>query len=856
MSHEVLHRHSQRLFLSLQASYWDRCAWSTFRNDVSILARVIAEYSEYLCQKNKQMKLVHTHMSPVRDVGENLHFMFLPVNSSAFSSFKPLEDKLMSLEHFQSVLVNEFSPDDSYKRYEYMRKLKALGLPFPSALLVYSHGNNIGNLSFLWRVPSQDESSYSKCMTEIEHVKLLLPSYKTRAMRITAFRKFGRITPGMSPANFRYMYKELTGDYSASCNLDQSEIEKRVKLAIDMEDPDVNVDLRHLNSGRKSLYDPFWLACSKFIQENIGQAVDDRRHQQVTHFATAMSVPDLISQVAKSLPEGTPIPCESWVRLQFWPKNRHLRSSCHYSGKLDIKFMVQSRQLRKSHEDAHYASAIFRYQREMAVELRNHSVFVCLDDKHRVPVGEPGYPVAAIHRGKKVIVGRNQTFMVADHDFTRFSLVPSVDFFVDIPEDVSESWYSGQVVVHLKEGSMEPSSPLRHATELLRCLEQEHSSAPPILFTYTDGGPDHRITYLSVQLTWISLFLKWDLDFLCAARTAPAQSWKNPVERVMSILNLGLQSVGLMRKECDEETEGLLKNCNSVKQVRAAVQHSPNLANEISDSIEPVKVLLSELFLRLSLKGKCMKVGIPATGEEMKELNKELENVEYVDLAASVKKSGLKTMPKLTEFIEHYCHARHYFFCIKKCGQDSCHICKPPRLPPEVFGSLHMLPDPVPGDDGHYLPFDSVYGTTTSEKHRPSLLQAKKRKKTLPFIASIQHAKNTNLMVECVECGMWRLIYARKKLSTVVRKELDKIMNKFDFSCGFNFSDLDSPDCLADVHCRDLGCGSPVEKLYYSMGYENICIFCSCDDDITIPDKCYPICGSCAATKQPIVKTI
>ena len=97
-------------------------------------------------------------------------------------------------------------------------------------------------------------------------------------MHITAFRKFGRITPGMSAATFRYMYKELTGDYSASSNLDQSEIEKRVKLAIDMEDSDVIVDLRHLNSGRKSMYDPFWLECSKFIQENIGQAVDDRRH--------------------------------------------------------------------------------------------------------------------------------------------------------------------------------------------------------------------------------------------------------------------------------------------------------------------------------------------------------------------------------------------------------------------------------------------------------------------------------------------------------------------------------------------------------------------------------------------------
>lgn len=63
-----------------------------------------------------------------------------------------------------------------------------------------------------------------------------------------------------------------------------------------------------------------------------------------------------------------------------------------------------------------------------------------MDDKHRISIGEPSYPVAAVDRGKKVIVGRNQAFMVADHDFTRFSLVPSVDFFVDIPENVSESW--------------------------------------------------------------------------------------------------------------------------------------------------------------------------------------------------------------------------------------------------------------------------------------------------------------------------------------------------------------------------------------------------------------------------------
>ena len=87
-----------------------------------------------------------------------------------------------------------------------------------------------------------------------------------------------------------------------------------------MEDVDIVVNLRHLNSGHKSMYDLFWLECSKFIQESISQAVDECHHQQVTHFVTAMSVPDLISQVAKKCPEGTPIPSEFWVQLQFCPK--------------------------------------------------------------------------------------------------------------------------------------------------------------------------------------------------------------------------------------------------------------------------------------------------------------------------------------------------------------------------------------------------------------------------------------------------------------------------------------------------------------------------------------------------------
>ena len=97
------------------------------------------------------------------------------------------------------------------------------------------------------------------------------------------------------------------------------------------------------------------------------------------------------------------------------------------------------------------------------------------------------------------------------------SFVPSVVLDIPIPDDVLESWYSGQVHIGLKEGAFERSSPLRHVSELLPLIEVQAQSRP-VVFLYTDGGPDHCLTYLSVQLCLISLFLLLDLDYLCAAR--------------------------------------------------------------------------------------------------------------------------------------------------------------------------------------------------------------------------------------------------------------------------------------------------------------------------------------------------
>ncbi len=100
-----------------------------------------------------------------------------------------------------------------------------------------------------------------------------------------------------------------------------------------------------------------------------------------------------------------------------------------------------------------------------------------------------------------------------------------------------ESWYTGNVSVALKDAIFQASSPIRHATDFYSELITKLGTKS-ILCIYSDGGPDHRLTYLSVQLSLIALFLNLDLDFLVACRTAPHHSWRDPVERLMSIINL------------------------------------------------------------------------------------------------------------------------------------------------------------------------------------------------------------------------------------------------------------------------------------------------------------------------------
>jgi hypothetical protein len=325
----------------------------------------------------------------------------------------------------------------------------------------------------------------------------------------------------------------------------------------------------------------------------------------------------LHAKFGDQLPAEIHVPSDEWIRLQFLPKNPFAHEATQYTGKFKIKYKVQTRILRKEHPDGHYCAAIFRYLREFAIKFHDYAVFISADDKHKIAIGESVATSTGV-RNRQTLVPENGTLAASDHDFTKLSLTPSVIFLCKIPKNITESFYDGDVYVSYKDTVFEPSSAIRHCTEFMITLDEHFlSEIPPIICIYTDGGPDHRTTYGSVQIALICLFLIGDFDLLVAARTAPQQSWMNPAERIMSILNLGLQGVAIVRESMSNEMESLFNKYDKLEDIRQAAKKNSQLEVELTNSIEAIQELLNNRTERLVLNENKFTCTSPASSDEI-----------------------------------------------------------------------------------------------------------------------------------------------------------------------------------------------------------------------------------------------
>ena len=763
-----------------------------------------------------------------------------------------LKSAIESSDVYVPIVISDIVKlDHRYSMCKLIKSIREIGFPkLIGDFTVYyfrlpSQGPN-SSVNFVWKSKKDDKNSEEENTKIVVSLHEKQKRYYSRATRRTVRNILYRI--GIKKTQkAEYLLRSLLGDASAPNDENQKGILQRLNQYVSLGE-DVICDLRQ-NNGRIPKYDKFWEIVERYIEDKT--AIDDRRHSSeanneiVVSMAIATSYADMYRQCSKIAAEKehpVEVPSPNWFMLQFWPSSKTLSSMTHYTGRFKVKRMVQARLLRNNNPDSHYANAVYSFMKERAVKNSEFTAMLSVDAKCKVSVGEPDFPIAAVSRGKAVIVGENQTFKVGDHDFSKVSMIPDATLIHTIP-NVEENedgdvecnkhsvgaWYSGNVFYSVKDMATEGSSAMRGATETsVALIAQYQDSIPPRLSLFADGAGDRKNTNFKVQKGLISLFLKHDLDEVVAARPAAGHSYRNPVERCHCIANLGLQSVGMMRSRQDPVFEQLMKKCNGNADVRKECESNKKFKEGFLESIRGTRELLENVLQNLSLKDVPFTVLPSATEDDEEDLVSNLNVIDEKFTGMSTM-TEIKNVPNVKEFYVKHCVSRTYYFQIRKCNDTSCRFHKPIRGNSEI----DIFPDPVPNEvDGvlHYEP-----GTDAEEKFLPSKLEdAEKGSHNIPFPPSGQTAKNVGFIVKCLECDKSRLLHSKYKLKSDDQKGAKRMMSKVSYMCGSVLSEYlgtgndRDEKYLKTIFAREnISCSSKIELPYYTVDFfPKICIYC------------------------------
>lgn len=774
---------------------------------VGELTSGLEKYYDSMIKQQERNKKTHHSEAPIRSPDANFSLQNVDVVAVIEPQYQALDEAVIQSAPYTPIPLIDYEPIDKSARRKFMYDLK---LSTKVRMYSYYHGNYLGTIHVVWKLPD-DPAEYcdEKTVAACRHIHKFIPMYATRAMKKEFFETYQK-SAKIQPALLRSVYKFLTDDATAPETTAQSEVDERLNMFLKLDDPDAIWDLRKLNGNfNGTKFDVFWTELDKYFNE-LTLAVQERRHGEHLYLPFAISIESLIDTIRDRLPKDTCVPSAEWVRLQFWPTDPTTKRAINHTGRFDVKFKLQSRQIRGDHPDAHYCGAQLLYLKHFAVKYRMFAELFWLDDKAIVPIGEPGKPVSTnvrSHNASLVTTSSSVTLSALDHDYHVCGAVPSVAFKSDIPEDTTNTFFRGTVHVTVKDKIFEPSNAIRHGCELTQLIRNFYSHddvnmEKPILICNTDGGPDHRSTYGSVQLSAIAIFIHLDLDMLVTARTAPMASWANLAERANSILNLALQNVALECEEMTPELELKQRRISSLVDARKLATRYPEFKTGLIKSVEPVLKLLESRFAKLKLKEEQFKTNKPASDEDITTFFDMLKNILDNDLdATKLTADVLCKLPKLCEFMDKHCQKRQYSFQIKKCPAPvelkDCWYCfhNPSRMPADE--KLYFLPDPTlpsPGSD-KYLPFSDVYGKETSDSERPSSLIITDCSKKDTANRKLLCANKVRDVILCVECEKPRCVYSNTKLQRAELSALKILKEKETYTCGaalFPQTELDS----------------------------------------------------------------
>lgn len=838
---EMLQRSTAIIARILENKRLRHPSWSEVNADVGLLFDSLSKYIEHL-----EVALISTEQTrsqnvPARGASDGLETRIIEPVAYLSLAYIPLSNALIALDFYDFVDIQSFSPTDIAQRRVFVR---AMAFRFPVFVFRKAYGNSKGTATFLWRIPLKpaDRIESKSASTMLLISTTIIPQYHTREMRRLYIKALTGIK--LQPAYITAIYQRLTGDDSSTIPTNKNYHKDLTKaIAAGVSISEVQEVVESNVEARTGKYNLFFTRARQLLHDKSGP--QERRHGDQLFQTDVLSVNDLIRYTIKSFEDADEpvpaVPSRSWTELQFCPSNPFAKSAARYSCFLGVCHKLQTRQLSKITIDSHYASAIYRLLKEWMILYKEHVVHVCLDDKSTIPVCDPDAPSSAVPRQRKVIVPVGVVPSATDHDFNRAQLVPSVMLVVAVPYILTHAaWYEGVSTVTIKNSIFEASSAMRHAAEVLKNLPLPELSKP-VYVSYTDGGPDHRTSFISVILAAIAIWRKGDFDIFVHARTPAGLSIRNPAERVMSVLNIALYSYCVVRKELSNAEEKLIKPLNSKKKWRQAAANNKNIINLATKTMAETIERLEERFARLQFSKESIKIGTKANTSDIEGLFKDLQFLDADYDFQNAKKSEVLNLEAFQMLHDTgHISLTDYVIQIRKCKDIHCKLHKPLRLDIESFDKITWLPLPrLDASSEHYKSLADTLSMTVeglglvNPIDQPSLnarravtdgdiaesssTSTKRRIKgtNITTIAGLKvsAAKIRGVVAMCIECTKPRLVYSDKPFDLEM---MEAAIGEVDYICGGAILPLSDSNSNIAGTLTGLTCEANVETAYYS----------------------------------------
>ncbi|CAB4491167.1 unnamed protein product [Rhizophagus irregularis] len=239
ISREKLESFVKALILSIQQPWTRLLHWEEVIKDIDDLIKIAQEYANYLQGVNNRMRTIHTSLVPVRNGRDDITVEDIEAVDLYPSQYEFLAQLLRESNDYDLLNIDHLLPPKPQNIYLFFQNICA---DVSFTLYRYYHGNYLGTLNFVWKIPSLDKCDKTKEAKNISAAYDQIPIYCTRQMRKNVINKYSLIVKA-SRSILQVLYQDLTGDVSTPDNEINKKTHERIKLMLDTQDPDIIIDL-------------------------------------------------------------------------------------------------------------------------------------------------------------------------------------------------------------------------------------------------------------------------------------------------------------------------------------------------------------------------------------------------------------------------------------------------------------------------------------------------------------------------------------------------------------------------------------------------------------------------------------